>query len=141
MERELGGFKPCAREAREMPRLVSVGEIEEDDDGEVGADLALEGGDSVPLRGHLADQLPPHELVQKQKNDEVLGQIYEFVKSESWPKVGVLRKQFHHPLISGIQQVVSQIVKAREINSKIRHLRSKETLLIIYREILIINNQ
>ena len=80
-----------------MPKLVSVGEIDEDDDGEVGADLALEGGDSVPLRGHLADQLPPHELVQKQKNDEVLGQIYEFVKSESWPKVAVLRKQFHHP--------------------------------------------
>merc|ERR1712218_626152 len=24
VERELGGFKPCAREAREMPRLVSV---------------------------------------------------------------------------------------------------------------------
>ena len=96
VERELSGFKPCAKEAREVPRLVAVGEIEEDDDGEVGADLALEGGDSVPLRGHLADQLPPHELVQKQKNDEVLGQIYEFVKSESWPKVGVLRKQFHH---------------------------------------------
>ena len=35
--------------------------------------------------------------MQKQKNDEVLGQIYEFVKSENWPKVGVLRKQFHHP--------------------------------------------
>merc|ERR1712223_456080 len=111
VERELGGFKPCAKEAREMPKLVSVGEIDEDDDGEVGADLALEGGDSVPLRGHLADQLPSHELVQKQKNDEVLGQIYEFVKTENWPKIGVLRKQFHHPHVH-IHRGVGSTVKA-----------------------------
>ena len=97
MERELGGFKPCAKEDREVPGVIAVGEVEEEDEGEEEADLALGGGNRAPLRGHLADQLPPHELVQKQKNDEVLGQIYEFVKTENWPKIGVLRKQFHHP--------------------------------------------
>ena len=83
VERELGGFKPCAKEDRVEPGVIAVGEVEEEDEGEVEADLALGGGNRAPLRGHLADQLPPHELVQKQKNDEVLGQIYKFVKTEN----------------------------------------------------------
>ena len=75
MERELGGFKPCAKEDK-VPGLIAIGEVEKEDGGEEEGDLALGGGNKAPLRGHLADQLPPHELVQKQKNDDVLGQIY-----------------------------------------------------------------
>ena len=96
VERELGGFKPCVR-VDKLPGLVAVGEVEEEGEDEVRDDQGLGGGNRVPLRGHLADQLPPHEIVQKQKDDEVLGQIYKFVQTGSWPKVGVLRKQFPHP--------------------------------------------
>ena len=116
VERELGGFKPCVR-VDKLPGLVAVGEVEEEgeDDGQDGQGLG--GGNRVPLRGHLADQLPPHEIVQKQKDDEVLGQIYKFVQAGSWPKVGVLRKQFPHPHV-------------------VKYFNLKETLCVDSQEIL-----
>merc|ERR1712143_78992 len=86
-------------EVEEMEEMEEGGGRREEEEGEdeVRDDRALGGGNRVPLRGHLADQLPPHELVQKRKGDEVLGQIYGFVQTGNWPKVGVLRKQFPHP--------------------------------------------
>lgn len=76
VEKELGGFWPCAREDREVPGVIPVGEVEEEDEGEVDADLGLGGGNRARVHGHLEDQLSPYEIVQKQKNDDVLGQIY-----------------------------------------------------------------
>ena len=97
VEKELGGFWPCARKDREVPGVIPVGEVEEEDEGGGDGDLGLGGGNRARVHGHLEDQLSPYEIVQKQKNDDVLGQIYEFVKAGNWPKIGVLRKQFHHP--------------------------------------------
>ena len=51
------------------------------------------------LRGHVEDAISPEEIVQKQKADPILGQIYEFVRKGSWPTLKVMREQFFHPEI------------------------------------------
>ena len=41
VEKELGGFWPCARKDREVPGVIPVGEVEEEDEGGGDGDLGL----------------------------------------------------------------------------------------------------
>ena len=56
--------------------------------------IAAAGG---RLRGTLEDCISPEEMVLKQKEDPLLGKVYEFVKRSRWPDMKNMRQRFFHP--------------------------------------------
>ena len=74
-----------------------VGELDEEEEEPLADENPLLKAVGGKLRGHIADCISPEEVVEKQKNDPILGKVYHFVQKGVWPNMKTMREQFFHP--------------------------------------------